>query len=197
VVRIVAGRFRGRRLQVPAGLEVRPTGDRVKVALFDTLQAEVRGGRVVDLYAGSGALGLEALSRGARHVVLVERAAAALEALESNIALLGVASEVEVVRGDALRYLGQPHAAPFDLVLADPPYADGQEAALVAAVPGALRSGGSFVLQHTRRWPAPPRPPGLLMWRTRRFGDTVVDFYCREEDALGDEGAHGALPGHV
>jgi 16S rRNA (guanine966-N2)-methyltransferase len=197
VLRIIAGRFRGRRLQTPPGLAVRPTGDRIKQTLFDILQGFVPGARVLDLYAGSGNLGLEALSRGARRVVLVERAPAALQAIAANLQRLDAASEVEVVRAEALRYLAGSHAEPFDLVLADPPYADGVEAALLAAACGAVRPGGCLVLQHDRRWrPAPV--PGWRHTAARRFGATGLDFFWREEaDRGGSAAPHGALPGDV
>src|SRR5262245_8730767 len=127
MVRIAAGRFRGRRLHVPAGQAVRPTLDRVKVCIFDVLQGQLAGARVLDAYAGAGGVGLEALSRGARVVVLVEHDPTAVATLRRNVQHLGVEREVEVVRGDALRYLAGPHAEPFDLVLADPPYVAGAE----------------------------------------------------------------------
>jgi 16S rRNA (guanine966-N2)-methyltransferase len=198
MVRIAAGRFRGRRLHVPAGRVVRPTADRVKVCIFDILQAIVAGARVLDAYAGAGGLGLEALSRGARSVVLVERDPSALAALRRNIEHLGVALEAEVVRGDALRYLAIPHPEPFDLVLADPPYVSGAEDAVLVATGGAaLRDGGCLVLQHRRRWSAPEAPPGLRAWRSKRFGDTVVDFFIREEAERGSDRPDGPLSRHV
>jgi 16S rRNA (guanine966-N2)-methyltransferase len=168
----------------------------VKVVVFDVLGTRVRGARVLDLYSGSGALGLEALSRGARHVVMVEQSAPALAALRRNVAALDASGEVEVVRADALRYLASSHAAAFDLVLADPPYAAGVEDALLAAVPAALGPGGCLVLQHARQWHAPTTSGPLAVWQSKRFGDTVVDFYL-EEATGGDEGAHGPLPGNL
>jgi 16S rRNA (guanine966-N2)-methyltransferase len=194
MVRIVAGRFRGRRLQVPAGLVVRPTGDRCKVWIFDVLQGFVPGARVVDLYAGAGSLGLEALSRGARRVVLVERDARALTSVRRNLDHLGVREEVEVVRADAMRYLAGPHAEPFDLVLADPPYASGAEDALLEVVRGpALQAGGFFVLQHDRRWTAADTVPGLRHWRSKRFGVTVVDLFFREEETRDTSTTNGPV----
>jgi len=197
MLRIIAGRFRGRRLQAPPGLAVRPTTDRVKACIFDVLQDLMAEARVADLYAGSGNLGLEALSRGARKVVLVERALPALEVLQRNLALLGVAGEVEVVRRDALRYLAEPHGVPFDVVLADPPYTAGAESALVAAVSAVLRPGGWFALQHGGRVPI-LAGEGLRHYAARRFGSTVVDFFWREEETRDPtERADGSLPGHI
>lgn len=192
--RVIAGRFRGRTLRTPPGLATRPTGDRMKETLYNVLGARVAGTRVLDAYAGSGGLGLEALSRGATHVVFVETAPAALAALAANIAALGVAADVEVVREDALRYLGRVGAAAFDLVLADPPYALGVETALVAACEMALAPGGILVVQHHRRWQAPPAA-GWQRLRERRFRDTVIDFFVREESGHGaDTAPDGAVP---
>ena len=119
---MIAGRYGGRRLQAPPGDATRPTADRVREALFSILGERVAGARVLDLFAGSGALGLEALSRGAREVTFVERAPAALKALRANLAALG--ADADVVRADALRWLraASGGARQYDLVLLDPPY---------------------------------------------------------------------------
>jgi 16S rRNA (guanine966-N2)-methyltransferase len=198
-LRIIAGRWRGRRLVTTAGRAVRPTGDRMKQTLFDVLAPVVPGANVCDLYAGSGNLGFEALSRGARRVVLVETAAAALAAIARNRAALGAGGELEVVRGDALRYLAGSYVEPFDLVLADPPYDLGVEAALLDAARGAaLRPGGCFVLQHSRRWTVPAAMEGFRVGPPKRFGPTQLDFFWREEDGGGGtRTAHGAVPGDV
>jgi 16S rRNA (guanine966-N2)-methyltransferase len=199
MLRIVAGRFRGRRLHCPPGLDVRPTADRVKESLYDILQSALPGASVLDLYSGTGNLGLEALSRGARRVVLVERAPAALAVLVRNLDTLGVRHEVEVVRGDALRYLARGDLQPFDIVFADPPYAAGAEDAVLRGACGAvLRPGGWLVLQHARSWRAPAAPDGFRQVRSKRFGDTVVDFFAREEAASGSpQSPDGPLSGHV
>jgi 16S rRNA (guanine(966)-N(2))-methyltransferase RsmD len=181
MLRIVAGKWRGRRLHTVPGRQVRPTADRVKESLYNVLQGRVEGGRVLDLYAGSGNLGLEALSRGARRAVLVERDAGALAVLRRNVAALAAQDETDVVHADALRYLASRHPEPFDLILADPPYDAGVEAVLLGAARGPLLGpGGCFVLQHSRRWTAPRDLPDLALWRSKRFGDTVVDFFVRE-----------------
>src|SRR5680860_1409851 len=121
-MRVVAGAAKGRRLVAPKGDDVRPTADRAKEALFASLQPLLAGARVLDLFAGSGALGLEALSRGAATVTFVERDRRALEAIAGNIAAVGL-SGAEVVAHPVTRALGMElPGAPFDLVLADPPY---------------------------------------------------------------------------
>jgi 16S rRNA (guanine966-N2)-methyltransferase len=139
--RVVAGTLRGRRLlALPRAVTgVRPSSSRVRSAIFDRLQAEVVGARVLDLFAGSGALAIEALSRGAAHATLVERARPLWPFLDRQIAALGLEDRARIVRADARRFLtSTPSEAPFDLVLVDPPYA---EIELYAAVLDALVAG--------------------------------------------------------
>lgn len=183
-MRIVAGRFRGRALYGPDGNWLRPTADRMKESIYNVLQARFPGARVLDLYAGTGNLGLEALSRGAARVVLVEQARRALQLIQRNVETLGVAAEVEVVSADAVRYVAGVGPECFDVVLADPPYDCGAEDALLAAWPPRAPSpGGCLVLQHRRSWVLQAVPVPLKPWRSKRFGDTVVDFLVREEEA--------------
>ncbi len=124
-VRIIGGRHRGRRLHFSPGRGLRPTPDRVRETLFNWLQADIRGARCLDLFAGSGALGLEALSRGAAFLCAVEQNRTAAQRLRDNITLLHEESAAEVVQGDALRVLKTPPERPFDIVFLDPPFADG------------------------------------------------------------------------
>jgi 16S rRNA (guanine966-N2)-methyltransferase len=169
-VRIVAGEFGGRRLVVPRDGRVRPTADRVREAWMSILAAELPGARVLDLFAGSGALGLEALSRGATHATFVELAPASLDALRGNIEALGVGERVTVRRGDALRFAQGLVAGEYDVAFADPPYnADAADrlVALFRATPFAR----ILSVEH----PADRRVEGD---QTRRYGDTAVTF-CR------------------
>jgi 16S rRNA (guanine966-N2)-methyltransferase len=152
-MRIIAGRFRGRRLQSPPGMDTRPTSDRVREALFSMLASRVGafdGLRVADLYAGSGALGFEALSRGAAHAAFVERDPQAIAAIRANAAALGVADAVRVIGGSAESL---PRNEPFDLVFADPPYAAGSGTAVLRAVADAgwLAEGGWMSVETERR----------------------------------------------
>ena len=150
-MRIVAGTHRSRRIAAPAGDGVRPTSDRAREAVFASLGRQVVGARVLDLFAGSGALGLEALSRGAASCRFVERDAAALAAIRGNVAALGEEERCTVERGDAIAVLRRLAAADerFDLVLADPPYAAvaGLVDDLAALLPGVLADGGRVVLE--------------------------------------------------
>jgi 16S rRNA (guanine966-N2)-methyltransferase len=196
MLRIVAGRYRGRRLLGPRGAWLRPTGERIKESIYNVLQGWVEGARVLDLCAGTGNLGLEALSRGAAAVVLVDSSRRARDLIGRNLERLGAGGAVQVVGADAVRYLQAVTAGSFDLVLADPPYDAGLEAPLLAAVPGALPA--CFVLQHRKSFRMGPPPPGFRALASKRFGDTVVDFLVREEAA--DDGflePRGAVPRDV
>jgi 16S rRNA (guanine966-N2)-methyltransferase len=198
-VRVVAGRLRGRALKAPAGDATRPTGARVKEALFSIL-ADVSHARVLDLFAGSGALGIEALSRGARSAVFVESARPALACLRENLTTLGLSDTAEVlpVRVDAalvqLRRLG-----PFDLVLCDPPWRDvlGAWRVLEAlAADGIFAPNARIVLEHAAKDPPPP-PEGasrLLRYDQRRWGDTGVSLF-EPADAPDRSGDQAWLPG--
>ena len=179
-MRIIAGRLGGRRLVAPRGLATRPTSDRVREALFSIL-GDIEGVAVLDLYAGSGALGLEALSRGASFATFVERARAPVLALRENIAALEVAAESVVFVAEvraAIRALGKKGAR-VGLVFADPPYADRDTGALLAdlAESGLVAAGATLVLEHSSKvTPPDPGPAGVLR-STRVYGDTALTFF--------------------
>lgn len=183
-MRIVAGRYGGRRLVAPRGSSTRPTGERVREALFAVLGHEVVSARVLDLYAGTGALGLEALSRGASAVVFVESAGPALEAIRSNVATLGAARETTLVAGAAERTLGRLEAlGPFDLVIADPPWAriDDAVALLAALVERGIAKGeASIVLEHSSE--DTPEVQGLEPRWQRSYGDTGITIFERASE---------------
>ena len=183
-MRITGGRFSSRALRAPKGRATRPTTDRVREALFGILVSAgmVERARVLDLYAGTGALALEALSRGAARAILVESSRDAIAALKANVAALGLERSAQLVAGDVGRLTDQvARAGPYDLVLADPPWAmiDGGEAgaALSALVQsGAISPAGWLVLEHAAR-SDPPDLDGLLRHDVRRYGDTALTFY--------------------
>ena len=169
-MRIVAGRWRGRRLVAPPGRATRPTSDRVREALFSIL-GPLDGERVLDLYAGSGALGLEALSRGAAHATLVERAPPALRALRANVEALG--ADATVIAADVARFLRDAgeSGALYDLVFLDPPYrANIGEISL----PPVLASGARVVAESDRRSPLDLPIP---VTDERRYGDTLIRIH--------------------
>lgn len=177
VTRIVAGKAGGRRLRVPPR-GTRPTSERVREALFNALEVagELDGARVLDLYAGSGALGLEALSRGAGEVLFVESDRAAAEVLRGNVAAIGLGGEVR--HGKVEQVLAEAAAAPFDVVLADPPYAVGGDALalmLAALRPGRwIATGGLVVVERAERDGEPDWPSDFTALRSRRYGDTAL-----------------------
>ncbi len=181
-LRIVAGDLRGRRIRVPAGVRVRPTPDKVREALFDILGHDLSGTRVLDACAGSGALGLEALSRGAVSATFLEADPRVLAVLRRNAHDLGVASRCRIIQGRVEALLGKGGAGgPFDLVLADPPYAEPLRepilAALLAAA-GTLAPGCRVVLERDAGSPpAPGDEKRLPLVRTARYGRTCLDFY--------------------
>jgi 16S rRNA (guanine966-N2)-methyltransferase len=167
-MRIIAGRWKGHGLKALTVKGVRPTTDRVREAWMSALGADVVDARVLDLFAGSGALGLEALSRGAQSVVLVERSRGALGVLRANIELLGAEEQCTVVDRDVFRYLNGP-GADFDIALADPPYQGGDAGRLVRRY---LENPFARQLWLEHAWrDTLPLPEGT---RTRRYGDTAL-----------------------
>lgn len=175
-MRVIAGRWGGRRLQAPRGQSTRPTSDRVREALFSVLGDDVAGARVLDLYAGSGALGIEALSRGAASAVFVDTSQAALGAIRANLEALG--AEAEVRRADARRFLGSASAArsEYDLIFLDPPYRFaarlGRE--LSEALPPVLAHDAVVVAESDRRTPLDIELP---LHDERRYGDTLIRIH--------------------
>lgn len=183
-MRITGGALRSRNLRAPKGMATRPTTDRVREALFSMLtsRSRIEGARVLDLYAGTGALGFEALSRGAAHATFVESARAALLVLRANGADLGVDDRTSVVAGEVESVTARlAREGPFDLVFADPPWALVDQgtvprALLDVVARGVLAPGGLLVLEHSAR-SAPPALVGLVFGEVRRFGDTAIAFY--------------------
>jgi len=171
-VRVIAGEFKGRRLHTARGSRTRPTADRVREALFSML-GDVSGARVADLYAGSGALGIEALSRGAESAVFVERDQRALAALRRNLDAVG--ADAEVRRQDVLRFLASPEGT-FDLVFCDPPYDDAPRVAapLSEALPAMLEANARIVTESDKRNPLVLSLPLLV---ERAYGDTRIAIH--------------------
>ena len=173
-MRIVAGEFKGRRLRMPRGAPTRPTADRVREALFSML-GDVTGARVLDLYAGSGALGIEALSRGAESAVFVERDARAAAAIQANLDAIG--AEGEVSRQDVLAFVRRDGRS-YDLVFCDPPYDSGPRIAgqLAERLPALLSTDARIVTESDKRNPL-ELPFPLL--RERIYGDTRIAIHGR------------------
>jgi 16S rRNA (guanine(966)-N(2))-methyltransferase RsmD len=177
-VRVIAGRLGGRRLRAPRGRSTRPTSDRVREALFAML-GPLDGARVLDLFAGSGALGIEALSRGAAKVVFAERDAAAAGTLRENLKALGIGREEgELRRGDALRALesAREGGEKYDLVFIDPPYRRAPDwgPELSALLPPLLAPAARVVVESDRRLPLQLE---MEIERERRYGDTSITIH--------------------
>ena len=184
-MRVTGGTMCGRRIRVPRG-GVRPTSDRVREALFARLEP-LAGARVLDLFAGSGALGIEALSRGATSAVFVERAGPVAAVLRENLRSLALLAQAKLVRADAsvaIRRLAAD-AARFDLVLVDPPYAEREtcERALRGLATSGILAPGAVVLVEASRHAPPPDVAGLRKIDERRYGDTVLHRFAAEESA--------------
>ena len=179
-MRIVAGRFKGASLEAPKGLSTRPTSDRVRQALFNVLEHgparfEFEGARVLDLFAGTGALALEALSRGARYAVLIEEDAAARAAIRRNVEALSLTGVTKIWRRDATRLGEAGTLQPFDLVFCDPPYGKGLgERALAAAATGGWLAKGAIVVLEERAANEIAWPACFQEIDRRRYGDTVI-----------------------
>ncbi|NVB39918.1 16S rRNA (guanine(966)-N(2))-methyltransferase RsmD [Pseudenhygromyxa sp. WMMC2535] len=197
--RVVAGTLRGRRLlSLPKAVSgVRPSSSRVRGAIFDRLQREVVGARVLDLFAGSGALAIEALSRGAAHATLVERQAGLTRFLAEQLAALEISARAQVIHDDARRFLSRDRGAQaaFDLVLVDPPYAelDLYGEVLTKLVEADPRTGASWLApeavivveyhKHKGRRPAIVVPAGLVSEAVRDHGQTALEFFERASQA--------------
>ncbi len=180
-MRIIAGSVRGRKLKSPRGSDIRPTSDKVREALFNILGPAVEGGNFLDLFAGSGGVGLEALSRGAR-VTLVEKSPAALALLKANLTNCGFENNFQLVLGDALHFVRRLAKSPpipaDDVIVADPPYTSGLADSLLSGLtPGSLSPSGRLIIEHSSR----QRPNcSDTPWERERkviYGKTALSFY--------------------
>lgn len=188
-MRIIAGTLRSRTLEAPAGLATRPTSDRLRETLFNVLAPRIAGAVFLDLYAGSGAVGIEALSRGAAQVVFVERAPAALKVMRANLARLGLTAGFHIQPGSVGAYLRRArtgHTPAFDLVFLDPPYDAADEYAatlglLGGAATGHLAAGALVIAEHRRKERLAERYGNLLRTRLLEQGDASLSFYAATE----------------
>jgi 16S rRNA (guanine966-N2)-methyltransferase len=200
-MRVIAGLYRGRTLDGPRWAGLRPTSDKLRETLFNVLGATVRSTRVLDAYAGTGALGIEALSRGAAFVVFVERDPRALALIAANLRRCGVSEGYAMIRAasELRRRAGDWPA--FDLILIDPPYDERDLGAAVAGFSPWLAPAGLLVLEHARRRPAPAAVADLALVRTVESGDSALAFFRRSRapsnefrEAAATRGAEPASP---
>lgn len=184
-LRIIAGRWRGRRIRFPTGTTIRPTPDRVRETLFNWLAPHIREAHVADLFAGSGALGLEALSRGAASALFVERDARCVDALRAHCTEFGAAGH-EIVRGDALTSLRTTRGktrAPFDIVFVDPPFDDGLWPAVITALESGdwLAPQAFIYLETPAAKPLPTLPVTWHTWREGKAGEVGYHLLRRDQ----------------
>jgi 16S rRNA (guanine966-N2)-methyltransferase len=176
-MRITGGTSKGRNLKVPAGSRVRPTSDKVKQALFNILGEKVNKSAFLDLFAGAGGIGIEALSRGAERVVFVDDARDSLHVIRKNIELIGFSKRAAIVGAKAEKYLKKVSER-FDIVFLDPPYTHEQEPVLnLIAESGILEPDAIVVAEHFKKQPSPKQAGALMLSREAVYGDTVLAFY--------------------
>ncbi len=181
LLRIIGGSLKGRTVKSPKGTGTRPTTDRVREAIFNIIAPYIPDCVFLDLFAGSGAIGIEALSRGARQVVFVEKSRRAALGIKGSLAELGLVAQAEVITGDVWTWI--PKLAGFDLVFADPPFDQGHVPRLLEAVrtSGVLKPGGLLVIEHSQRESPGGDLPGLALFRQRKYGSTKVSVFGKEE----------------
>ncbi|NLC77432.1 MAG: 16S rRNA (guanine(966)-N(2))-methyltransferase RsmD [Clostridia bacterium] len=179
-MRIIAGKAKGLRLKAPKGYATRPTADRVKEAMFNVIQGRETGALVLDLFAGTGALGLEALSRGAGKAVFVETNPVTRQVLAANIAKAGMAAQATVVKMDALSFLRSYEGGAFDLIFMDPPYDYDNEISVqvldAIAEKQLLSPGGLIIWERSNRNPSFQPVSGFKLVKEKHYGDTVLLF---------------------
>ncbi len=186
-MRVITGTARGRRLLTLEGNDVRPTTDRVKEALFSIVQFELEGRRVLDLFAGSGQLGIEALSRGADSCVFVDGSKQAIEVVKQNLAATGLARKASVLHGDALRYL-QTSRDCFDLAFLDPPYGTGLLQRALALLPRLMRKTGVIICEAPKGETLPQQVGDFTLCRSYHYSKVTLSVYraAPEEEAEDD-----------
>lgn len=179
-MRVIAGEARGRRLETREGMEVRPTPERVKEALFNILQFQIEGRRVLDLFAGSGQLGLEALSRGAAHAVFVDASRDSLEVVKRNIRALGMEAKSSVFQMDFSAFLLR-RQEPFDIVFLDPPYRSGCLEKALPLVAAVTAPGGTIIAEHPTDEELPEEAGDFCRGRSYRYGKIYLTVYRHKE----------------
>jgi len=180
-MRIIAGKYRSRVIKKPKGAEVRPTQDRVREAVFNILGRVCEGARVLDLYSGSGAFGIEALSRGAEEALFVDNNGTCVSTIKKNLKDLAISDNIYLIKSDAIKAIRRYGAAKerFDLIFLDPPYHEGlvEKALMVLGECDIIRTSGFVVAEHSKKDKAPKFAGSLGLCRQSIYGDTAISFY--------------------
>ena len=181
-MRIIAGSLKGRRLQAPEWDGLRPTSDKLRETLFNVLAPRIRGARMLDGYAGTGAVGIEALSRGAAHVTFVERDPRAAALIEANLEHCGVSDRYAIIRARFAGTERPPAGDTFDVVFLDPPYGAADVVAALDAAEPVVGEGTLLIVEHAKRDAAPESTGTLIRTRLLTSGDSALAFYSRRRE---------------
>ena len=180
-MRVITGTARGRVLETLPGEDVRPTTDRVKEAMFSIIQFELEGRKVLDLFAGSGQLGIEALSRGAAYAVFVDSSRDSVDCVKSNLLKTGLKSNSSVVQADSLTFI-RTAKDKFDIAFLDPPYGKGLLQSVLPLVAEKMNDGGVIVCEHSKGEEMPAEAGDFVLFREYKYGKTALTVYRKKED---------------
>lgn len=183
-MRITAGTMKGRKLKVPCGLDLRPTSDKVKEALFNILSNQIAGATLLDLYAGTGSIGIEALSRGAGNVIFIENNLRHLQYLKKNLALFSFEGKVEIfaiAASDFLKKSKKLHRS-FDIIFVDPPYASNEVEKILPMLQEGdmITDQGMVIIEHFHKKALPEKEGNLFFLKKYKYGETVLSFYAKK-----------------
>ena len=185
-MRVITGIARGRKLVAPEGLDVRPTADKVKEGIFSAVQFELEGARVLDLFAGSGQMGIEALSRGAERAVFIDSSLRSIRCVNENLRNTGFERQSEVINRDSYDYI-KLTSQTFDIIILDPPYRYNHIANILPFAANKLRDGGIIICEYETEADEPEAPEGMRLRKTYRYGKINVSIFCKPSEEVADE----------
>lgn len=185
-MRVITGIARGRKLVAPEGLDVRPTADKVKEGIFSAVQFELEGARVLDLFAGSGQMGIEALSRGAERAVFIDSSLRSIRCVNENLRNTGFERQSEVINRDSYDYI-KLTSQTFDIIILDPPYRYNHIANILPFAAKKLRDGGIIICEYETEADEPAAPEGVRLRKTYRYGKINVSIFCKPSEEVADE----------
>ena len=185
-MRVITGIARGRKLVAPEGLDVRPTADKVKEGIFSAVQFELEGARVLDLFAGSGQMGIEALSRGAERAVFIDSSLRSIRCVNENLRNTGFERQSEVINRDSYDYI-KLTSQTFDIIILDPPYRYNHIANILPFAAKKLRDGGIIICEYETEADEPAAPEGMRLRKTYRYSKINVSIFCKPSEEVADE----------